>query len=83
SESNRLSEERTIEIATDIGLDIDKLREDMEDPAIESYLDETAQLANVLGIRGTPAFVIGDILVPGAVDTDRMREVIAQVRAGR
>ena len=69
-------------IAGSVGLDVQRLRRDMDDPAIEEYLDETIRLAQVLGIRGTPAFVIGDTLVPGAVDGGRLKELIAGARSG-
>jgi len=78
----RLSESKVMSIAADVGLNIDRLREDMKDPTIEAYLDETLQLANSLGIRGTPAFVIGDTLVPGAIDASAMKRIIAKTRAG-
>ena len=77
-----LTEAGVIAIAAGIGLDVERLRRDMEDPAIGAYLDETARLAGTLGIRGTPAFVIGDALVPGAIDGARMREMVARARAG-
>ena len=79
--SGRLSEPAVIERAAAVGLDVERLRRDMDDPAIEAYLEETAQLAAALGIGGTPAFVIGDTLVPGAVDGDRLNAIIAQVRS--
>ncbi len=69
-------------IAADVGLDVQRLRRDMENPAIEEYLDETIRLARTLGINGTPAFVIGDTLVPGAVDGARLKELIALARSG-
>ena len=78
----RLTEAGVMGIARRIGLDADRLRTDMEDPAIDKYLDETARLARTLGIGGTPAFVIGDTLVPGAVDGARLKQLIAKARAG-
>ena len=78
----QLSESAVIETAAAVELDVERLLRDMEDPAIESYLDETAQLAAALGIGGTPAFVVGDVLVPGAVDGERMKEILAQARSG-
>jgi protein-disulfide isomerase len=78
----RLSESKVMRIAANIGLNVDRLREDMKDPKIESYLDETKQLANTLGIRGTPAFIIGNTLVPGAIDEAGMKRIIAEIRAG-
>ena len=78
----KLTESSVMGIAERLGIDIGRLRQDMEDPAIEKYLDETRRLAEDLGITGTPAFVIGDTVVPGAVGIARLRELIADVRAG-
>lgn len=78
----QLTERRVMAIAGDVGLDVRRLRRDMEDPAIENYLDETIRLARTLGIKGTPAFVIGDTLVPGAVGGERLKELIGKARSG-
>ena len=78
----RLTEQNVMDVAKDVGLDVARLRGDMEDPRIEAYLDETQQLATALGIRGTPAFVIGDTVVRGAIDEADMKQIIAQMRAG-
>ena len=78
----RLTEQRVMDIAGDVGLDVQRLRRDMEDPDIEGYLDETIRLARTLGINGTPAFVIGDTLVPGAVGHARLKELIGKARSG-
>ena len=78
----KLTEDKVLEIAVKAGLDLERLRQDMEDPAIGAYIDETRALAQSLGIRGTPAFLIGETLIPGAIDTARMKELIATARAG-
>ena len=80
--SDGLSEEAVIAIAEGIGLDVERLQRDMADPAIETYLEETHQLARELGIEGTPAFLVGDTLVPGAVGEARLRQLIAEARNG-
>ena len=77
----KLTEDRVMAIAGSVGLDVQRLRRDMDDPAIEEYLDETIRLARILGIGGTPAFVIGDTLVPGAVGGDRLKELITTARS--
>ena len=41
---------------------------------------DTLQLAQELGINGTPGFIIGNKLVPGAVDKQQMKELIAEAR---
>lgn len=64
-----------------LGLDYAKLVKDMQDPAINEQLERNYRLATAIGINGTPAFVIGDRLVPGAVDERAMMEIIADQRA--
>ena len=76
----RLTEKRVMETAKSVGLDMGRLIEDMRSPKIDRYLDETLQLAESLGINGTPAFLIGNQLVPGAISADQMRQIIAQSR---
>ena len=76
-----LTEDAAMAIAGWVGLDVARLRRDMADSAIEAYLDETHRLAKALGITGTPVFVIGDTLVPGAVGGARLKELIAEAGA--
>ena len=63
------------------GLDWTRLRHDMADPAITRRLADTLKLAQVLGIDGTPAFVIGHDVVPGAVDLAALEKAVAAARA--
>lgn len=79
----RLTEKRVMETAKSVGLDMKRLIQDMGAPEIDRYLDETLQLAEALGINGTPAFLIGDRVVPGAVDEDQLRAIIAESRKPR
>ena len=79
---DRLTEESVMEIAGQVGLDLERLQQDMADREIITYLQDTQRLARELGINGTPAFVIGNTLVPGAVDGARLRQLIAQARTG-
>ena len=54
----------------------------MAAPEVQAMISENYKLAENLGITGTPAFVIGDQLVPGAVSVDTMRELVAKARKG-
>ena len=78
----KLTEQEVLEIAGRTGLDMERLGQDMQDPAIGAYIDETRALARKLGIGGTPAFLIGETLVPGVIDSARMKELVAAVRSG-
>ena len=67
-------------IAEEIGLDIPQLREDMASETVNAEIAANADLAISLGIRGTPAFIIGDIVLPGAVDLETLQDLVEQQR---
>jgi protein-disulfide isomerase len=50
------------------GMDVNRLKADMNDPDIEKSLTSSIALAHKLGIDGTPTFVLNGKLHPGAVD---------------
>ncbi len=52
--------------AKEVGLDIARLKKDMESEEIKKEIAEVARVASELGIQGTPAYLIGDNLIPGA-----------------
>lgn len=79
----RLSQSSVMEVAKSVGLDTARLVKDMENPAIDEYLDRTLQLANAIGIDGTPAFIIGGKLYPGAVGLEDMQRLIKEARASK
>ena len=79
--SGKLTEEKAFKIADNIGLDMDQLRRDMEAPEIDAMLQRNFALAQALQINGTPAFVIGDEVVRGAIDMTTLREIVGQARA--
>ncbi|MDR1499135.1 MAG: DsbA family protein [Rickettsiales bacterium] len=43
---------------------------------IEKRLEENRSLAGLVGIQGTPAFIIGEELVPGYIDTEAMKSIL-------
>jgi protein-disulfide isomerase len=55
----------------------------MDNPAIEARIAANLQLATALGIDGTPALVIGDALIPGAVELADLQNDIATARAAQ
>lgn len=59
----QLSEARIFEIAEDVGLDVDRLREDMEAPEIASHIIDNYDLARALRVYQTPTFIIGGHIV--------------------
>jgi protein-disulfide isomerase len=77
----QLTPELVLKRAAGAGIDIERLKHDMDDPAITKYLRETLLLAQQLGITGTPGFIIGGKLVPGAIDKEQMKKLVANARA--
>ena len=79
---DRYSDVSLTAIASDLGLDTNKLREDIESLAITKEIQNNNQLANEIGITGTPAFIVGDELVPGVISADGLRQLILIARKG-
>jgi len=77
-----LDEEQVMDIAAESGLDVTKLAMDMETPEVQAQVDANRELAANLNIRGTPTFVIGDQILPGAIDIEALRQIIEMMRAG-
>jgi len=75
-----LNEARVLEIAESIGFDPELVKKNMEDPRVNDELANTMALAEALNIRGTPAFVVNQTLVPGAVDAATLEGLIKSAR---
>ena len=76
----QLTEDKVFQLGDRVGLDESRLRQDMEAPEIEDSLARIRALAAALGITGTPAFVIGDQLVPGAASLSDLRALVKRAR---
>jgi protein-disulfide isomerase len=77
---NNLTDEVIFALARQVGLDIAKLKDDMKAPEVEALIEKTHKLAQDLGINGTPGFIIGDQIIPGAVGADELKKKIAEAR---
>jgi protein-disulfide isomerase len=77
-----LNSVQVLKIAAQVGLNTKKLATDMKNPELDATIERNRALANELGINGTPAFIVGKGLLPGAVDLDTIKQVIARARQG-
>ena len=64
--SGPLPTERIDEIAAEAGVDVPAMRAAMQDESIVAHIDDVRALAQSIGITGTPFFIIGDEVIPGA-----------------
>lgn len=76
----QLSDDVVMEIAGKLGLDKEKLKKDMEAPDVTAQLAANQELGVSIGARGTPTFVIGEKLFPGALELEDLKTQIAEAR---
>ena len=67
-------------VAKSVGIDTKQLAKDMTDPALDKVIQKNFAIARALRINGTPAFIIGDQLVPGAVNEQNLKAFIERAR---
>jgi protein-disulfide isomerase len=65
---------KALEVAKDLGVDVDKLKEAAAATEVTGNIKEVHELANTLGISGTPSYIIGTEVVPGALGFDALQE---------
>jgi len=63
-----------------VGIDWMQLQRDMDDPAIDARIQGNLQMARTPQINGTPALVIGNRMMPGAMDLARLEALVAERR---
>jgi len=72
---------RALAVAKEIGLDMARLEKDMTSEEIRASLEESMQLAEKLGLNGTPSYVVGPNVVVGAVGFEALKEKVESARA--
>lgn len=75
-----LTDDKLTDLATESGLNLVQLQADMKAPEVQATIDESYMLARAIGIRGTPGFVIGEKLYPGAASVETLKKVVAEAR---
>ncbi|MCH7692079.1 MAG: DsbA family protein [Proteobacteria bacterium] len=80
SARGKLTETRVMRLAEKVGLDVDRLRRDMADGTVDAMIRRNLDLADGLGIFSTPVFIVGDTQIPGAVEIDTLKVLIARAR---
>ena len=73
-------EAKIYKIAESVSLDLPRLKHDMSKPEIAAELQANFELARAIGVQGTPSFIIGQEIIPGAVDGPTLDRMIASAR---
>ncbi|MBL8644715.1 MAG: DsbA family protein [Rhodospirillaceae bacterium] len=67
-------------VAKGVGLNVEKLLEDMKDPAFDDIIEKNRDLAQAMDVTGTPALLVGGTFVGGAIGKDKLKNLIADAR---
>ena len=71
------TDEATVKaLSVQIGLDHDRLQKDMQDPLLERAIRRNHGQAGAMNINGTPAFIIGERLIPGAASLEQLLDLV-------
>lgn len=75
-----LSAPALVRMAADLGIDTERMLADMQGTEIRSRLQANYELATAIGVEGTPAYVIGDRFLPGAVPVQQLQAAVDAAR---
>ena len=82
--SGRVADKNSVlAMAESVGIDAVKLAEEMETDNVSTILKDNRALARSLGINGTPAFIIGDTIIPGAVSYEQLAAQVTEEREAK
>ena len=73
-----INEDILYKIAKELSLDIEKFKKDMSSEKIKNNIIQNINFANSLKIRGTPTFIIGKQILPGAYDYEKLKKIILE-----
>ena len=68
-------------LANHYDLDVEQLVSDMESDEVVAHINDSLELGRQLGISGTPSFVLGETIIPGAAPVAQLAQMIAEERS--
>ncbi len=77
------TEEMIRQTAGILGLDAARLLTDMNSAAVTRQIDANLSLAQQLKVDGTPVWIVGDTVIPGAVNEAALAAAVAGARSGK
>jgi protein-disulfide isomerase len=67
-------------VAASVGLDVDRVKQDMNSPEVDKELKANLDLGKSLNLDGTPSFIVGDTIVPGAISAAELKQLVVDAR---
>jgi protein-disulfide isomerase len=83
--SSAKNREDALQVAKDVGVNVDKLKKVLEKNKsdIDSIIAFNRKLGATIGVNGTPAFIVGEELISGAVEISVLKEKIEAHRKSK
>jgi protein-disulfide isomerase len=82
SKRSNFDEATLLKLAEETGLAVDRLKTDMTSPEVDAEIKRTTEIAKALRLTGTPAFIVGTELIPGATDLETLQALLDEARHG-
>jgi protein-disulfide isomerase len=76
----QVGKQQAMDAAKEAGADLARLTKDIDSPAVRSAIEENMQIADALGLTGTPTYIVGDDVVVGAVGYADLKNRIDNLR---
>ncbi len=67
-------------IAKELGIDVASMEAKMKSDEVSKIIAKDRDMATSIGIHGTPAFIVGGVLVPGFVEHATLKSLITKAR---
>ena len=78
--AGRASKDSALKIAEQLGLDMNRLKADMDLPETDALIAKISELGKQMHIDGTPTFVVGDKTNPGWTRFDELKDLVGDAR---
>ena len=76
SHKGKINEKVILNIAKKINLDIENFKKNISNPDLMNIINENREIAQQFKLRGTPAFIIGETVYPGALSKAEFKTAI-------
>ena len=75
--SGKIDDNLLLSFAKELKIDIRKLKSDYSNEKMMLIINKNREVASKLNLRGTPAFIIGNTIYPGAMSEQDLEQAIA------
>jgi protein-disulfide isomerase len=76
----QVGRQQALDAAKEAGADMARLQRELDSPAVRGAIEQNIQIADSLGVTGTPSYVLGDEVVVGAVGFPDLKARVDNLR---